>query len=363
MNELMEELLCIDGVSGYEFSVGKIIRRELNKNVNIKTILYPNGNVLGALYPVKQMGISSDKTSIALLSHMDEIGLMVRYIDEKGFIYFSKIGGISDLILPTQRVIIKSSFGTDVVGIIGTKSTHLMTDEEEKQAIKHKDMFIDIGCSNREETLKRVKLGDSIVFEPNRGFLNNDLYFGKSVDNRIGCYIMLQVMNKMSSAVSQCQLNNLCVFGVATVQEEVGLKGAKMALFQSKIDMAIIIDTTTAGDTPNIEEKDCNIKLGGGVAITFMEGAGEGTITDKRLRDILIKVAEENKIKYQLDLTDGGWTDGYYTSIGNGGIPTLVVSIPTRYLHTASSVFNMKDVEACIELITKFLCYLDKNNA
>ncbi len=337
MDKLLKELLMSPGISGYEESVAKIMEREFKKSCD--SVKIDNfGNVTA------KKGKGTKKIMIA--AHMDEIGLAVKYVNNEGFIYFIKIGGIADMVLPGQRVIIKNQKG-DVCGIIGTKPPHLQSPEEKKQVITHDNMFIDIGSSSKEETLKRVEIGDEIIFEPNAGILNGDIYYGKAVDNRAGCYAMLKIMEKLSVDSE--------VYAVATAQEEVGLKGAKTSSFCVNPDFALIIDTTIAGDVPGIEDKVSSLKLGHGIAITMIEASGRGTIVNNKIRKLMINTAKANNIKYQIDIIDGGVTDGSVIHTNREGILTGILSIPTRYLHASSSVFNIKDLESAVELAVKVL--------
>lgn len=335
MDKLLKDLLMAPGISGYEEQVAQIIKTELEKSCD--SVKIDNfGNVISKK--------GNGKKKIMIATHMDEIGLVVKYINEQGFIYFIKIGGISDGVLPGQRVIIKAQKG-DVYGIIGTKPPHLQTQEEKNKVVTHDNMFIDIGCANKDEVLAKLDIGDQIIFEPNAGILNGDVYYGKAVDNRVGCYAMIKVMEKIAV--------NAEVYGVATAQEEVGLKGAKTSSFAVNPDFALIIDTTTAGDVPGIEAKVSSLKIGSGIAITLIEASGRGTIVSNKIRKMMLEVARENNIKHQIDVIDGGMTDGANIYMNREGILTAILSVPTRYLHASSSVFDIKDLQAAIELSIK----------
>jgi endoglucanase len=285
----------------------------------------------------------SGQKKIMLAAHMDEIGIMVKCITKEGYIHFIKIGGIDDRILPAQRVVIKAR--EDVFGIIGSKPPHLQKDEERKAPLKYEDMFIDIGSTSKEDAEKRVAVGDTIIFEPNAGLLQGPLFYGKAIDNRIGCYAMIKIMERINVPA--------VVYGVATSQEEVGLKGAKTSSFGLDPDFAIVLDTTLAGDTPGISEKESALKLGGGVAITIIEASGRGTIVNEKMKKMLIETAQKNKIKYQIDVIEGGVTDGATISLNREGILTGILSIPTRYIHSPTGVFSMDDLNSAIELGVK----------
>ncbi|MFN3527774.1 MAG: M42 family metallopeptidase, partial [Candidatus Altarchaeaceae archaeon] len=333
--EILKNLCMTAGVSGYENEIREIIKNEFEKiceNVEIDNF----GNLIG-----KIKGENEKAKKIMIAAHMDEVGLMVKYIDKNGFINFVKIGGIDDRILPGQRVIIKSKKG-DVFGIIGTKPPHLQKEEEKKKVIPHDEMFIDIGCKNEEEAKSKVEIGDPIIFEPNFGKFNGNLYYGKAVDNRVGCYALIKILEEIKK-----ENLNFEIYGVASAQEEVGLKGARTAAFKIKPDYAIVIDTTIAGGTPHLKETESNLKIGNGVAITFVEASGRGVIVNEKLKEIFINTCKEKNIKYQFDVLEGGMTDGAIIYISNEGIPTGVLSIPSRYIHSPTGIFSMDDVNAC----------------
>jgi endoglucanase len=340
MDKLLESLLLSDGISGYEENVAKIMTSALSKVCdNVVTDNF--GNIIG------KFGNGDKKIMIA--AHMDEIGMVVKHVNEKGYIYFIKIGGINDSILPGKIVKIINKEGNQITGIIGTKPPHLMTQEEAKQPIKYTNMFIDIGLSSKEEVLKLINIGDQIIFEPSAGILNGDFYYGKAVDNRISCYAMIKVMEKISKISGL----NAQIFACATSQEEVGLKGAKTSSFKINPDFALVIDTTVAGDIPCIEEKVSSLKLGKGVAITMIEASGRGTIVPQKARNLIFEAANENKIPHQIDIIDGGMTDGAMIYTNKEGILTGILSIPTRYIHAPTSVFNIQDINSAIDLAIK----------
>ena len=342
MDPLLKKILETAGISGYEKEIASVMCEELKKScdeVNIDN----SGNVIAK----KGRG----KKKIMLAAHMDEIGFMVKHITKDGYLNFIKVGGIDDRILPAQRVVVKAKKG-DRVGIIGTKPPHLQKEEDKKKILKYEDMFIDIGCRNREEAKKTVEVGDIAVFEPNSGILNAKLYYGKAVDNRIGCYALIKIMEKITSDAE--------IYAVATSQEEVGLKGARTAAFKVSPDFAIAIDTTIAGDTPGINERESSLKLGEGVAITIMEASGRGVIVNEKIKNLLTDTAKKNKIKYQIDVIEGGMTDGAMIYVNKEGVPTGVLSIPTRYIHSPSAVFHIDDISAAVKLTIKTVEHLTK---
>jgi len=346
---ILRNLCMASGVSGYEGEAREIMNINLRKicdDVEIDNF----GNVIGKIKKERKNNEDVKKNNIKkimIVAHVDEIGLMVKYITKEGFINFTKIGGIDDRILPGQRVVIKAKKG-DVFGIIGTKPPHLQKEEEKKNVIKYEEMFIDIGCNSREEAEQKIEIGDVIIFEPNFGNLNNDLYYGKAVDNRVGCYALIKIMQEIKNLDINAE-----IYAVASAQEEVGLKGARTAAFKINPDYAIVIDTTIAGGTPQIKETESNLKVGNGVAITFIEASGRGVIVNEKLKEIFINTCKEKNIKYQYDVLEGGMTDGAAVYINKEGVPTGVLSIPTRYIHSPTSVFSLNDVDACIKLVVE----------
>lgn len=334
MDQLLKTILDAPGISGYEKEIAAIMTRELKKYCD--EVYTDNfGNVIAR----KGKG----KRKIMLASHMDEIGLLVKFITKDGYLNFIKVGGIDDRILLGQRVIVKSKHG-DVTGIIGAKPPHLQREEDRKHPVKYEDMFIDIGCKDKKEAEKKVSIADPVVFDVTSGQLNgSNLYYGKAIDNRIGCYALIKIMEKLKSPGAE-------VYAVATVQEEVGLKGARTSSYAINPDFAIAIDTTVAGDTPGIKETESSLKLGEGVAITIMEAAGRGVIVTEKVRELFVETAKQRRIKYQLDVIEGGMTDGAIIYMNREGIPTGVLSIPTRYVHAPTGVFSMDDLDTTVTL-------------
>ncbi|MDR1511397.1 MAG: hypothetical protein LBS15_01210 [Endomicrobium sp.] len=342
MEKILSDLLMCDGISGYEKNIAKIMTKALMKACD--SIEIDNfGNVIGKL--------GKGKKKLMLVAHMDEVGMVVKHISEKGFIYFIKIGGISDLVLLGKIVKIINKNGECITGIIGTKPPHLMDTEESKKLIRYSNMFIDIGLYSKDDVLKVVDIGDQIIFEPNAGILNDNIYYGKAADNRVGCYAMIKVMENLVKSKDI----NAEIYACATAQEEVGLKGGKTSSFSIDPDFALIIDTTVTGDTPEIDEKISALKLGKGVAITIVEASGRGTIVPEKVRKLMFDVAHENMIPYQIDIIDGGMTDGATINMSRKGILTGILSIPTRYIHAPTSVFSIKDVNSAVDLATKII--------
>ena len=338
MKDLLKKLADAPGVSGFEDEVRNIMIDELKDHVDEVEV-----DQLGNMIATRNG--TSDSKKIMLAAHMDEIGLMIRYIDKNGFIKFSKIGGINDQMLLNQEVTIHTSNGI-VTGVIGSKPPHRMKEAERKKVIDYENMFIDIGASDKEEAEKIVKLGDPITIKQEFTPLGK-LYKGKALDNRIGCAVLVEVMKKAKT--------NATIYGVGTVQEEVGLKGARTAAFRLNPDMALALDVTIAGDHPGIKEEDAPAKTGKGPGIILTDASGRGLITHPKVKNLLITVAEEEEIPIQLEVSEGGTTDATAIHLTREGIPTGVISPPTRYIHTPVSVVDIDDVENAVKLILAVL--------
>ena len=336
MMQLMKELSLAPGISGCEEEVAKIIERELKDVAD--SIEYDNmGNIIATKKGEKKA------PKVMLAAHMDEIGLMVRYIDDNGFIKFSKIGGINDQMLMNQTVTIRSSIGEDVIGVIGSKPPHVTKPEEKNKVVKADDMFIDIGAKDKEDAEKMVRIGDAITFNALFAEYPNNLVMGKALDNRVGCYVMMEVLKRVETRAT--------IYAVGTVQEEVGLKGARTSAFRLNPDLAIALDVTLSGDHPGIKPDEAPVVMGKGPAVILADASGRGILTLKSIKDLLLNAGEENDIPYQLEVSDGGTTDGTVINLTREGIPTGVLSVPTRYIHTPVSVCSMDDVESTIQLI------------
>jgi endoglucanase len=336
--ELLERLCRAGGIPGFEDEVVAIMKEELKK-AKCEVSLDNFGNVMAR----KGRG----KTKIMLAAHMDEVGFLVKHISKEGFINFVKVGGIDDRVLPNNTVIIKTKKG-DIKGVIGMKPPHLQKDKESKEVIKHEDMFIDIGAKDLKEASAMVSVGDPITFVPTFETLNKDITAGKALDNRLGCYALIKIMENLPKA-------DIEVYAVGTAQEEIGLKGARVAAFKINPDYCIAIDVTLAGDTPQIKETESSLKIGKGPAITIMEASGRGVVTHPKVKQALIKAAQKKKMPYQIDVLEGGMTDAAVVNMTREGIPSGVVSIPTRYIHGPVGVFNKKDLDATISLVINAL--------
>jgi len=331
MENLLRDLSNARAVSGDEDSVAKIIIRELRTKGEVHTDKL--GNVI--------FHRKGTKPTIMIAAHMDEIGFMIRYIDEKGFLKFIPIGGIDARTLPGQRITIHGK--EEVTGIIGVKPTHMLEDEERKKVQKIKELFIDIGAKDRKDAEKRVGIGDFATYDSTFTKLNNTIVAGKAIDNRAGVAAMIRVVQLTKTKHE--------IYAVATSQEEVGLKGAKVSAFSIAPDIAIAMDVGFAGDNPAVPEEHAPAKIGGGPILTVAEAGGRGLISPKTINDWFLKTAKDNKIPLNIQADDVGMTDSATIQLSKGGVLTASIGIPTRYMHSPNTVVDLKDIETTAKLV------------
>jgi putative aminopeptidase FrvX len=331
---LMGRLSEADGVSSQEGEVAGLMESEFKKR-GLKTEIDNFGNVLA----YRSIG----KNPLVLAAHMDEIGLMVKHIDEKGFLRFIKIGGIDDRTLVNQQVMVRTAKGL-LPGVIGSKPPHIMRDEERKNVIDHRSMFIDIGASDEKEARGfGVEIGDSVTFSTRFTRMGEKMVSGKALDNRLGCYALLDLAKGLK--------DNIILLG--TSQEEVSAfgKGAMTASYRLEPRAFIAVDTSVAGDHPELKPDDAPVYLGKGPAIGLVEAGARGNVADKRLVEKVLAIAKRSKIEYQLEVFDGGGTDASAVHNMKGGIPSLAICIPTRYIHSTVGVASEDDVTSCVKLL------------
>lgn len=338
IKSLLEKLSNAHGISGWEGSIQQIVKEELAPYVDEIRI-----DVLGNLIATKK-GV---KPSIMIEAHADEIGLMAKQVDEKGFIRFIRIGGWFDQTLLNQRVIIHTRSGP-VVGVIGSKPPHVMKEEDRKKVVEARDMFIDIGCSTQKE-VEDLGIFAGTPISIDRAFvaLQGDKVTGKAFDNRAGLVVMIEALKRTKSKST--------IYAVATVQEEVGLKGAKVSAFDLNPDLAIAADVTIPGDHPGIEKKDAPVEIGKGPVVVVADASGRGLIATPQVIEWLVGTAKEFDIPMQLEASEGGTTDATAIYLTRSGIPTGVISVATRYIHSPVEMLSLSDIDESAELMARAL--------
>jgi putative aminopeptidase FrvX len=338
VKELLRKLSNAHGVSGSEGSVFSIIKKELKGHVD-----EISEDTMGHLIAKKK----GNAFKVMLAAHMDEIGLMVKFIDEKGFLRFVALGGWYAPSLYNQRVVLHGIKG-QCYGVIGGKPPHMMDEEERKKGVKVDDMFIDVGACNRDEVSGLgIEVGTPVTIDREFTELANDRVTGKAFDNRAGVALLIKTMQQLDSPFT--------VYGVFTVQEEVGLKGAKTSAFTIDPDCAIATDVTIPGDHPGIEMKDAAVEMGKGPVITIVDSSGRGLIASRKMVAWLKDVADAKGINVQMEVGSGGTTDATAIHLNKGGVPSTTISPPTRYIHSPVEVLDTRDIEAGVELLVAAL--------
>ncbi len=322
----------MQGVSGFEHMINEEIAGMMKK---YSDDVYIDNS--GSVIAVKHS--KNPKARIMLEAHSDEIGLMVKTIDEKGFITFVNIGGVDGRILPGAEVTIHGK--KDIWGVIGAKPPHLQSAGEAEKSIKLKDMAIDTGLSP-DKVKENISVGDSISLAAMGGMLLNNTFSGKTIDDRGGVCALLKVMKDIEKEELPCD-----IYFVAATQEEVGLRGAKTAAYAINPDMAIAIDVCH-GITPDNSYNA--FETGSGAVISV------GPNIHPKIADKLIELAGKQDIKYNIDV-DGGdtGTDAWAIQVSRRGVPTGLLSIPLKYMHTSVETLDMADLETVAELITAFV--------
>jgi len=343
---LLQEITDADGISGYEGAAREVMGRYLD---GLGEISYDK---LGSLIARKKG--RSDSPRVILAGHLDEIGFMVKEISPEGFINFLPIGGWWGHVALGQRVKILTAKGP-VLGVVGSKPPHILEPEDRKKVLKISDMFIDVGTMEKYDITKKlgVRVGDPIIPDSKFTIMNHDkMYMAKAFDNRVSCAIVIEILKKFQKTV-----HPNTIFGVGTVQEEVGLRGARTAAHVVQPDVAIIADVGIAQDVPPDCYKKAE-KLGGGPAILVYDA---GMIPNQRLRRLVIDVAEKNKIPFHLTSMPGGATDGREIHMSQAGVPSICIGVPVRYIHSHNGIMYRKDYDNTVRLIAALIKKLDKN--
>ncbi|HEO8419967.1 M42 family metallopeptidase [Niallia sp. FSL W8-0635] len=343
---MLKDLTDAKGIPGNEREPREVMKKYITEYAD--EVLTDN---LGSLI-AKKVG-QENGPKIMVAGHLDEVGFMVTRIDDKGFLYFQTVGGWWSQVMLAQRVTIVTSKG-EITGITGSKPPHVLSPEARKKPIDLKDIFIDIGASSKEEAMEwGVKPGDMIVPYFEFTVMNNEkMLLAKAWDNRIGCAIAIDVLKNLKDSNHP----NI-VYGVGTVQEEVGLRGAKTAANLIEPDIGFGVDVGIAGDTPGVTEKEALSKMGKGPQIILYDAS---MVSHKGLRDLVTDTADELNIPYQYDSVPGGGTDSGSIHLTHKGVPTLSITIATRYIHSHAAMLHRDDYENAVKLIVEVIKRLDR---
>lgn len=320
MKTIIQQLTEAFGPSGFETEVTELIKSMIEEHVDEL-----GADVLGNLIAVRKG--SQDGKKIMFAAHTDEIGLVVTHIDDKGFLRFGNVGGVGISTLVGNRV----RFAGGAVGAI----------YQEKGSWKDltlDKLYIDIGAESKEEALKKVKVGEFGIFHREFEDLGNRL-IAKSMDDRVGCAVLVEALKTIKNPKNT-------LYFVFTAQEEVGLRGARTAAYGIEPDLGIALDVTLTGDMPEARRMD--VSLGKGAAIKVKDSS---LIAHPKVKDLLVSLAEEKQIPYQMEVLDAGGTDAGAIHLTKAGVPSGAISIPTRYVHSPSEMVDIRDVKACVDLV------------
>jgi len=345
--KLLKDLSEAPGPTGFEGPVRSIMRMSLEP---LSDKIETDG--IGSLI-CRRTGISTSPR-IMMSAHMDEVGLMVRYVTSDGFVKFQTLGGWLDQALIGQRWQIQTT-GGPVNGITGIKTPHVMSGDERTKVFKKESIFLDIGAADKKDAEQRlgVRPGDPIAPASTFERLNGgDLLLGKAWDDRAGLAVMTGVMERLKETDLPCEL-----FAVSTVQEEVGLRGAHTSSNLVKPDLGINLESGVAGDYPGITEYEAQEKLGAGPAVFLHDSS---MLPNLKLRDLVSKTANENNIPLQYNVLSGYGEDGSEMQKSEGGTPVVNITVPTRYLHSHNSLIDYRDVENAIDLVSRLVQKLDQ---
>jgi len=341
---MLKEITEAPGVSGYEKGIREVLKRYLSQIATLEE------DRLGSLI-FKKEG-SNQRPKIMLAAHMDEIGFMVKSITSNGYIKFIPLGGWWDQVLLSQRADTKTQ-KAPIIGVIGSKPPHILSEEERKKVVEKKEMYIDIGASSEEEALKwGVRPGDPITpYSEFQVMHNPDLLLAKAWDDRVGCALLVEIIKEL---INENHPNT--IYGVATVQEEVGLRGATTSSFVVNPDVAIILESDIATDMPGINEEK-KIYLGKGPSLIIYDAT---MIPNSNLRRMFIDIAEKLNIPIQYSALERGGTDGGRIHIHAKGVPSVVIGVPARYIHSHTSIINIQDFLNAKKLIIEVIKNLNE---
>lgn len=342
--QLLKELTEAYGVPGYEAPVRAVVRKYL------ETLGPVSQDKTGSVI-CEEVG-TTPGPKVMVAGHMDEIGFMVKMITPDGFLRFIPLGGWFDQVLLGQRVIIQTRKG-DIVGVIGSKPPHLIPADERNKVVMKKDMYIDIGASSKEDVeAAGVQPGDPVI--PRADFVtlaNEKTYLSKAFDDRVGTALMISTLQALKE-----QEHPNTIYGVATVQEEVGLRGATTSVRAINPDVAIVLESDIAGDVPGIKPEESSVKLGEGPTLLIYESR---MIPNLKFRDLVVDIAKEQNIPLQLSFVEGGSTDAAAIHLHDVGVPSVVIGVAARHIHSHSSIIHRDDYDNGVKLVVALLKCLD----
>jgi putative aminopeptidase FrvX len=339
--EFLKALAEAPSPSGFEQPAQKLFREYVQDHVDqVETDVL--GNVSGLI-----KGRKKGKPTLMLAGHCDEVGFMVKYIDENGFLYFAPIGGVDDQLLPGKRVWIHTQKGP-LMGVVGRKPIHLIDPKDREKVVQIHNQFIDIGAKNKKEASRFIKVGDAITFAGGLEKLIGDRAVSRGFDDKVGSFVVAEVLRRVGEKKERPRCT---VYGVSTVQEELGLRGATISAYQIQPDIGIAIEVGHASDYPDVEKKRVGeYNLGAGPIIA------RGANINPLVYELLIKAAKKTQTPVQvLGAPRPTGTDANVIQLSRKGVATGLIGIPLRYMHTPTEVLSLKDLEAACRLLVAFI--------
>ncbi len=327
--------------SGYEQPAQKVFREYIRKHVDqVRTDVL--GNTIGLI-----RGQGKNRPTVMLAGHCDEIGFMVKYIDDQGYAYFAAIGGVDEQLLPGKRVWIHSRKGP-LVGVVGRKPIHLIDPKDRDKVSRIHNLFIDFGAQNKKEAEESVRIGDPITFAVGLERLKGERVVSRGFDDKIGSFVVAEVLRRVGEKRNRPRCE---VFGVSTVQEEIGLRGATTSAYEIQPDIGIAVEVGHASDYPDVDKKQVGeYKLGGGPIVA------RGANVNPLVYDLLLDAARRGRIPIQvLGAPRATGTDANVIQLSRKGVATGLISVPLRYMHTPGEVLSLEDLEYTCELLVGFI--------
>ena len=340
--EFLEKLLETPSPSGFEQKIQAVVKRRVSRFADDVTVDV-HGNLIAAFNP-------EGKVRVMLAGHCDQIGMMVTHIDDSGFLYINQIGGIDPAVLPGSSLVIHTRSGP-LPGVIGHKPIHLLSAEERGRKVELSKVWVDIGAENGAEAKKLVRVGDPITYELAVKKLGKNLIASPACDDKVGVYVVMEALRLVAEAVKGSAKKKfpVALFAVSTVQEELGLRGARTSSFGIDPLVGIAVDVTHASDNPGADAKIIGtVKLGQGP--TIARGANVNPV----IEELLVSTAEKKKIKFQSQSAPSATgTDANAIQINRSGVAAALIGIPNRYMHTQVEVVDLRDLDAAAKLIAQ----------
>jgi len=343
--ELMKKMMEAFGPSGFERKINELVKEEVESFTD---------EILSDKLGTVAFTLEGDGPKVLLAGHTDEVGFIISSITDNGYLTFNPLGGWWDQVLLAQKVVVRGKKG-DLVGIIASKPPHILPMDERKKMVEKKDMFIDIGASTKKEVEEAgIRIGDPVVpWSPFSVIRDGKIAMGKAFDDRIGTFVIMEAMRRFKE---QGITHPNKIIGAATVQEEVGLRGAQTIAQTVNPDVSIVLEVDIAGDVPGIKPHEAATKMGEGPGLITYD---RSMIPNQPFKEFVIDTAKQAQIPLQLSQMSGGGTDAGRIHVNASGCPTVVLTVPTRHIHSHVGLLSLKDAENAIRLLVELLKKLD----